>query len=48
MLRRLWPNDDGLAEPIGEHLLVLSTVAAQFVKRVGFDAAEAVLCSRAL
>jgi hypothetical protein len=29
--RRLWPNDDELAKPIGEHLFVLSTFAVSQV-----------------
>jgi hypothetical protein len=46
--RRVWPNDDEVAELIGQHLLVLGALAAQLVKRVGFDPAGAAFGGEAL
>jgi hypothetical protein len=39
--RRLWPDDDEFAEPIGGHLLAPSAVAAQLIGGNDFDAAAA-------
>jgi hypothetical protein len=38
-----WANDDEIAEPEREHLLVLSAFTAQLGQRVGFDATGAAL-----
>jgi hypothetical protein len=41
--RWFWPNDNEIAQPIGERLPVLSIIAAQLLKRVCFHTAGATL-----